>query len=76
MPHVAGLRGVVAEQASAAQVIAKPIDLAKGLAENALVRDASRSVYRYHQTFAGGARTFTRKSFVCAVRLADRKSVV
>ncbi|HEY4058984.1 MAG TPA: DUF1015 family protein [Kofleriaceae bacterium] len=34
-------------------------------------RDASRAVYRYHQLFNGGGRTFTRKSFACAVRLAD-----
>lgn len=71
MPHVAGLRGVVAEQAKVAGVVAKPVDLAKGLADNSLTRDQSRAVYRYHQTFSGGNRTFTRKSFLCAVRLSD-----
>ncbi|CAN5915517.1 hypothetical protein BH11MYX2_BH11MYX2_34550 [soil metagenome] len=34
-------------------------------------RYATRAVYRYHQLFNGGGRTFTRKSFACAVRLAD-----
>ena len=28
-------------------------------------------MYRYHQTFSGSGRAFTRKSFACAVRLAD-----
>ena len=71
MPHVAGLRGVVAEQAKVAGVVAKPLDLAKGLADGTLVRDQTRAVYRYHQTFAGQNRSFTRKSFACAVRLSD-----
>lgn len=34
-------------------------------------RDASRAIYRYHQTFDGGGRQFTRKSFACVVRLAE-----
>jgi uncharacterized protein (DUF1015 family) len=71
MPHVAGIRGVVAEQAKVSEVAAKPLDLAKGLADGSLTRDQSRAVYRYHQTFSGGNRTFTRKSFACAVRLHD-----
>ncbi len=71
MPHVAGLRGVVAEQAKVAGVVAKPLELAKGLADGTLTRDASRAVYRYHQVFSGGGRSFTRKSFACAVRLSD-----
>lgn len=71
MPHVAGLRGVVAEPSKLAEVIARPVDLAKGLAAGTLGRDANRAVYRYHQTFIGGGRPFTRKSFACAVRLSD-----
>jgi uncharacterized protein (DUF1015 family) len=71
MPHVAGIRGVVAEQAKVSEVVAKNLDLAKGLADQTLARDATRAVYRYHQTFSGGARTFTRRSFACAVRLSD-----
>jgi uncharacterized protein (DUF1015 family) len=71
MPHVAGLRGIVAEQAKVSDAIGKPLDLAKGLADGTLTRDASRAVYRYHQIFTGGNRSFTRKSFACAVRLSD-----
>lgn len=71
MPHVAGLRGVLPEPSKLADVIGKPLELAAGLTTGSLVRDGGRCVYRYHQTFAGpGGRTFTRKSFVCAVRLA------
>src|SRR5204862_6285790 len=33
-------------------------------------QDAGRCIYRYHQLFAGPARTFTRKNLVVAVRLA------
>lgn len=71
MPHVAGLRGVVAEQEKAGDIVGAPLDLAKALADGSLTRDATRAVYRYHQTFSGGTRTFTRKSFACAVRLSD-----
>jgi uncharacterized protein (DUF1015 family) len=38
--------------------------LAKG------ARDTSRAVYRYHQVFSGGSRTFTRKMVIAAVKLA------
>lgn len=70
MPHIAGLRGVVPEASKLAEVIAAPVDLAKGMAAGSLVRDTGLAVYRYHQTFAGpGGRAFTRKSFICAVRL-------
>lgn len=71
MPHVAGLRGVVPDPAKVADAVARPVDLAKGLADGSLIREPSRTVYRYHQLFSGGGRTFTRKSFACAVRLAD-----
>lgn len=70
MPHIAGLRGVLPEASKIKDVIAAPIDLAKGLADGTLIQDPVRAVYRYHQTFAGPGRTFTRKSFLCAVRLA------
>lgn len=71
MPHVAGLRGVVPEASKLAEVIAAPVELAKGLAAGTLVRDPGLAVYRYHQTFAGpGGRAFTRKSTFCAVRLS------
>lgn len=71
MPHIAGLRGVLPEPAKLGELIARPVELAAGLSAGSLVRDGSRCVYRYHQTFAGpGGRAYTRKSFVCAVRLA------
>jgi len=71
MPHVAGLRGVLPEPSKLAEVIAAPVELAKGLAAGTLVRDPGLAVYRYHQTFAGpGGRAFTRKSTFCAVRLS------
>ena len=70
MPHIAGLRGVLPEASKVAEVIAKPVELVKGLAAGTLVRDPVRAVYRYHETFAGPGRTFTRKSMVCAVRLS------
>ena len=73
MPQIAGLRGVMPDAARLAAVIAAP--LVGGLASGALVdrggRDPGRSVYRYHQLFAGPAgRTFTRKNLICAVRLS------
>lgn len=70
MPHVAGLRGVVPDPTKVAEVIGAPLELAKRLADGSLVRDPGRAVYRYQQTFAGPGRTFTRKAFVCAVRLS------
>src|SRR5689334_2629959 len=67
MPQIAGFRGVLPQDVSKAG----PIELGKGLASGALVRDGSRAVYRYHQVFAvSGGRSFVRKSLVCAVRLA------
>ncbi len=33
-------------------------------------RDTSRAVYRYHQVFSGGTRTFTRKTLVAAAKLS------
>ena len=53
-----------------AEVIGRPVELAKGLEAGTLARDPGRCVYRYHETFAGPSRTFVRKSFVCAVRLS------
>lgn len=41
---------------------------APGLGDGVLAK-TSRSVYRYHQVFAGPGRTFTRKSLYCAVQL-------
>ncbi|MDX2089311.1 MAG: DUF1015 family protein [Kofleriaceae bacterium] len=68
MPHIAGFRGVLPEPSKVAEVLGAPVDITKGLAAGTLVRDGGRAVYRYHQTFAGPGRAFTRKSFACAVR--------
>jgi len=70
MPQIAGLRGVLPTPAKLAAVTAGTVDVAKGLADGSLVRDGSRAVYRYHQVFAGPGRSLTRKSLVCAVKLA------
>jgi uncharacterized protein (DUF1015 family) len=56
MTQVAGFRGVL-----------QPGDPKPGLA--GATRDPSRTVYRYHQTFAGPGRLLTRKSLLCAVQL-------
>ena len=40
----------------------------RGTVQNG-TRDTSRTVYRYHQIFAGPGRSFTRKALVCAVQL-------
>jgi uncharacterized protein (DUF1015 family) len=71
MPQIAGVRGVLPEPSNVKDAVAPGFDAAKGLAAGALVRDASRAVYRYHQLFAdpAGARTLVRKMFLCAVRL-------
>lgn len=47
------------------------LDVAKGLAAGALVRDPGRAVYRYHQVFSDPltGRALVRKMVVCAVRI-------
>lgn len=58
------------EPSKVPEVVGRPLDLGKQLAAGTLTRDASKAVYRYHQTFAGpGGRSWTRKMVVCAVRL-------
>lgn len=57
MPQIAGFRGAL-------QI---PADPKPGLA--GVPRDASRSVYRYHQIFPGPGRSLTRKSLFCAVQV-------
>jgi uncharacterized protein (DUF1015 family) len=73
MPHIAGLRGVLPDPSKVGEVVAAPIDLAKGLAAGTLTRDTSRAVYRYHAAFAGPGRQLIRKAFICAVRLSPWK---
>ncbi len=69
MPQIAGFRGVVPVVGSDPRVVAT--DLAGALVQGAVVRDATRSVYRYKQTFPGAGRTLVRKAFICAVRLTE-----
>lgn len=70
MPHIAGFRGVLPTASKVAEVVSKPVELAKGLEAGTLARDPGRAVFRYHTSFAGPGRTFVRKSVVCAVRLS------
>jgi hypothetical protein len=77
MPQIAGLRGVLPDPSKLKDVVPGlgggpgAIDVAKGLATGALVRDPGRAVYRYHQVFSDPltGRALVRKMVVCAVRL-------
>lgn len=75
MPQIAGLRGVLPDPSKLNDVISGAarvgLDVAKGLASGALIRDPGRALYRYHLAFAdpAGGRTLVRKMIVCAVRL-------
>src|SRR5690349_2731534 len=72
MPQIAGFRGALWDPSKVqlASVVASPVTGVKErLASGELVRDASRAMYRYHQTFTQGGRSLTRQTLVCAVRL-------
>jgi hypothetical protein len=72
MPQIAGFRGALwdASKVQLATVVASPVTGVKDrLASGELVRDGSRAMYRYNQTFTHGGRTMTRQTLVCAVRL-------
>ena len=72
MPQIAGFRGALwdASKVQLATVVASPVTAVKErLGKGELVRDPSRAMYRYHQTFTHGGRTVTRQTLVCAVRL-------
>lgn len=69
MAQIAGFRGALWKQLDGKLVAAPIADAKQRLERGELVRDASRALYRYHQTFAHGGRSLTRKSLVCAVRL-------
>jgi hypothetical protein len=77
MPQIAGLRGVLPDPSKVKDVVSGlggapgALDVAKGLASGALVRDPGRAVYRYHQVFSEpvSGRALVRKMVVCAVRL-------
>jgi uncharacterized protein (DUF1015 family) len=72
MPQIAGFRGALWDTAKVelANVVASPVTAVKDrLANGELVRDPSRAMYRYHQTFTHGGRSVTRQTLVCAIRL-------
>jgi uncharacterized protein (DUF1015 family) len=80
--QLAGLRGLLFDPANVdlAKVVAPAsdaqltgrlgeLDLRAWQADGTLVRDASRAIYRYHQTFAVDGRMMTRKLLLAAVKL-------
>src|SRR5690606_22651342 len=72
MPQIAGFRGALwdASKVELGKVVASPVTGVQArLASGELVRDPSRAMYRYHQTFTHQGRTVTRQTLVCAVRL-------
>jgi uncharacterized protein (DUF1015 family) len=72
MPQIAGFRGALwdASKVQLTSVVASPVTGVKErLGNGELVRDPSRAMYRYHQTFTHAGRTVTRQTLVCALRL-------
>jgi uncharacterized protein (DUF1015 family) len=72
MAQIAGFRGALWDPSKVelAKVVAGPITGVKGhLASGALVRDASRAMYLYHQTFEHERRPVTRKTVLAAIQL-------
>lgn len=72
MPQLAGFRGLVWDRAKVEvdKVAGAPIDaVAERTARGELVREPTRALYRYHQTYADGGRTLTRMTTLAAVRL-------
>ncbi len=73
MPQIAGFRGALwnAAKVDLQKVATAPVKGAKELlASGDLVRDTSRAMYRYFQTFEHGGRSIARAMLVCAARLA------
>jgi uncharacterized protein (DUF1015 family) len=73
MPQIAGFRGALwnASKVDIAKVVTAPVKGAKDLlASGELVRDPTRAMYRYFQTFEHGGRSISRAMLACAVRLA------
>ncbi len=65
MPQIAGFRGALwdASKVQLGSVVASPVSGVKErLASGELVRDPSRAMYRYHQTFQHGGRTVIRQT--------------
>ncbi len=74
MPQIAGFRGALWDASKVSDLVkvtTAPIKGAKDLlAKGELVRDPTRAMYRYAQTFDQGGRRISRLMLVCAVRLA------
>ena len=73
MPQIAGFRGALwnASKVDLANVATAPVKRARELlVSGELVRDPTRAVYRYFQTFDHGGRAISRAMLVCAARLA------
>ncbi|HUS27897.1 MAG TPA: DUF1015 family protein [Kofleriaceae bacterium] len=73
MPQIAGFRGALwdASKVDLKKVSAEPMTHVKDrLAKGELVRDPTRAMYRYDQSFDAGARTLTRTTLLCAIRLS------
>jgi uncharacterized protein (DUF1015 family) len=73
MPQIAGFRGALWDRSKVelAELAAAPLTrVADRLAKGELVRDPSRAMYAYHQTFVHAGRQVTRKSVLTAVKLA------
>jgi uncharacterized protein (DUF1015 family) len=72
MPQIAGFRGALwdATKVDLAKVAATPVERpAEKLGRGELVRDPTRALYRYHQTFVVAGRKQTRKTVIAALRL-------
>jgi uncharacterized protein (DUF1015 family) len=72
MAQIAGFRGALwdASKVEVGNVVASPVTGVGGkLSRGELVRDSSRALYRYHQTFERDGRSVTRQTLLCAVRL-------
>ena len=71
---IAGFRGLLWDTSKVTELsrlVEEPIAEPRARLERGeLVRDGSRAVYRYHQVFASGPRTFVRKSWFAAVALS------
>ena len=72
MAQIAWFRGALWDPAKVehARAVAAPIDGVKGRLERGeLVRDTTRALYRYHQTFLHEGRPVTRRHVIAALRL-------
>src|ERR1700733_8513043 len=69
MAQIAGFRGALWAKLDVKLVAAPIDDLKMRLSRGELVRDPTRALYRYHQSFSHDGRMLTRKMMIAAVRL-------